>query len=362
MTRRRFILALVLPLTALLLFAGLVASYEYRQPPLEKLGQALDSLESARRARAERLASSVFQEARRHLSAGEQAMSSISASWWPFCSYRVADSLFTESIRLSRLAESRAEDSQARRNNNVKSDIARLSDSLATWREILDYALPQTENELLYRAASFSLHMARNLLGKKQHESAGEYADSVRVILSVLQKRYQQHSSSSEQWVRLSKDWAARTVEKSKTSGKTALIVDKSKHRLYLLSAGKIVDSLACELGYNSGHQKRMSGDGATPEGMYRVTKVNRQSKYYRALLLDYPNADDRKRFQSSLEAGTIPADSKIGGLIEIHGHGGQGRDWTDGCVAVTDSQMDKLLRVAANGTPVTIVRVWEKR
>jgi L,D-peptidoglycan transpeptidase YkuD (ErfK/YbiS/YcfS/YnhG family) len=53
---------------------------------------------------------------------------------------------------------------------------------------------------------------------------------------------------------------------------------------------------------------------------------------------------------------GTLPRSAKIGGLIEIHGDGGRGVDWTEGCVALTDSEMDIVFKVAKEGTPVTIV------
>ncbi|MBE3139905.1 MAG: L,D-transpeptidase family protein, partial [Thermoplasmata archaeon] len=77
---------------------------------------------------------------------------------------------------------------------------------------------------------------------------------------------------------------------------------------------------------------------------------------YYKALLLDYPNDEDKKRFKSEIKHGSLPASAKIGDLIEIHGNGGKGVDWTEGCIALTDKEMDVVFRIVKAGTPVTIV------
>ncbi|MFQ5768247.1 MAG: L,D-transpeptidase family protein, partial [Acidobacteriota bacterium] len=69
----------------------------------------------------------------------------------------------------------------------------------------------------------------------------------------------------------------------------------------------------------------------------------------------------DRKRFRQALMDGTIPKDSRLGGLIEIHGRGGRRRDWTNGCVALSDDGMDFLVRRVRPGTPVTIVGSLER-
>jgi murein L,D-transpeptidase YafK len=123
-----------------------------------------------------------------------------------------------------------------------------------------------------------------------------------------------------------------------------------------LLSAGRIIKSYSCDLGFNSGHDKNKKGDGATPEGMYRITKVMNVSKYYKALKLNYPNQADREKFRMNKRAGLIAANASIGGLIEIHGSGGTARDWTDGCVAISNGDMDDLIKKVGVGTPVTIV------
>jgi len=80
------------------------------------------------------------------------------------------------------------------------------------------------------------------------------------------------------------------------------------------------------------------------------------QTLYYKALLLDYPNREDLQRIAAAKDQGIIPRNAGPGALIEIHGEGGRGVDWTNGCVAVTNPQMDQLFQWVRVGTPVTIV------
>ncbi len=112
------------------------------------------------------------------------------------------------------------------------------------------------------------------------------------------------------------------------------------------------------ELGKNWVGDKRVRGDQATPEGMYKIVKKfdSNRTKYYKALLLDYPNEEDKEKFRADVARGILPASARMGGLIEIHGNGGKGIDWTEGCIALTDNEMDSVFRIAKVGTPVTII------
>jgi hypothetical protein len=108
--------------------------------------------------------------------------------------------------------------------------------------------------------------------------------------------------------------------------------------------------------------EKRYQGDGATPEGQYRVIKKRDrgQTQFYRALLLDYPNSEDRRRFQLARTAGAIPAESFIGGQIEIHGKEDMFLSQTLGCVMLDNREIDAVFEATAVGTPVTIVGAME--
>jgi L,D-peptidoglycan transpeptidase YkuD (ErfK/YbiS/YcfS/YnhG family) len=152
--------------------------------------------------------------------------------------------------------------------------------------------------------------------------------------------------------------WVNSTIEQSRKGGTSCIIVDKFARECMLYQNGKLVEIYEADLGKNWIGDKNHQGDYTTPEGLYKVTdkKQGGRTIYYKALLINYPNEDDKVRFNMNKKNGTIPAKKKIGGLIEIHGHGGQGADWTEGCVALSNSDMDKLYQRVSVGTPVTIV------
>ncbi|MDX1642723.1 MAG: L,D-transpeptidase [Thermoanaerobaculia bacterium] len=139
------------------------------------------------------------------------------------------------------------------------------------------------------------------------------------------------------------------------------IVVDKLDRRLSLFRGDREVAHYPIELGTNGLAPKFREGDAATPEGVYRVVekKDGAETRFYKALLIDYPNALDRQRFDARKAIGALPDDARIGSLIEIHGDGGVGRDWTDGCVALTNRDMDALYREVSEGTPVVIVGTY---
>ncbi len=152
--------------------------------------------------------------------------------------------------------------------------------------------------------------------------------------------------------------WADETRDWSRRTRRTAILVFKEKNLLTLLRSGIPSRTYRVEIGANALGTKAQRGDRATPEGRYRIVakKDRGRSLFHRALLLDYPNADDRRRFSSELRSGQIPEGAGIGGSIEIHGEGGRGRNWTDGCVALVNRDMDELFSQVEVGTRVTIV------
>lgn len=156
------------------------------------------------------------------------------------------------------------------------------------------------------------------------------------------------------QWERLVK----KTIGDSRRDNNYAVVVDKFARKCYVYQKGVMKHCFNIELGVNWVGDKRLQGDKATPEGLYRITrKIGRpETKYHKALLIDYPNQDDKERFRRAISDGSLPESSQIGGLIEIHGNGGRGTDWTDGCIALTDNEMDIIYNLLKVGTPVAIV------
>lgn len=153
--------------------------------------------------------------------------------------------------------------------------------------------------------------------------------------------------------------WAILNKEALKLShSRRVIMVDKIARRCYVYKNSKTVQTYTIELGKNWVGTKVQQGDKSTPEGKYHITKKLKGSQtiYYKALLINYPNDDDKERFANNKAAGTIPPKARIGGLIEIHGGGGKGTDWTEGCIGLNDKDMDKLFGLVNTGTPVFIV------
>jgi lipoprotein-anchoring transpeptidase ErfK/SrfK len=151
---------------------------------------------------------------------------------------------------------------------------------------------------------------------------------------------------------------AKQTVEWSRTHQSTAIVVSKAERELALYKNGRKVLSYPVRLGFNGIRAKRFQGDGATPEGRYKVTELRGagQTQFYRALVLDYPNAEDRWRFRVAQRSGTIAPTSRIGGQIEIHGKENELMAQTLGCVMLDNADMAALFAQVSTGTPVTIV------
>lgn len=182
---------------------------------------------------------------------------------------------------------------------------------------------------------------------------AGELARRVAGNAAAVAERFT-HPTLVRNWRRMIDD----TIAWSRRTGGKAIVVLKDNRRLDLYDDGRLVRSYPADMGYRSFNDKLLSGDAATPEGRYRIVgkRGPGSATYYRALDLDYPNAEDRAEFARLKRAGKISRSARLGGSIQIHGEGGRGRDWTRGCVAVTNTAMDDLFRRVDTGTPVTIV------
>ena len=147
------------------------------------------------------------------------------------------------------------------------------------------------------------------------------------------------------------------------------LVVSKRARRLELYSGGRRLRVYRVVLGGDPANDKERQGDSRTPEGEYYVCVKNEQSQFYRSLGLNYPNRKDAER---GLRDGLItraeydriisalkrkrppPWDTALGGEIYIHG-GGTADDWTAGCVALDNPDMQELFDSVPIGTPVRI-------
>jgi murein L,D-transpeptidase YafK len=134
------------------------------------------------------------------------------------------------------------------------------------------------------------------------------------------------------------------------------VLVLKAPRRLLLLQGGRVLRDYQIALGASPSGPKRHRGDGRTPEGRYLVDARVVDSRFHRALHISYPNADD---LDFARRAGVDP-----GGDVMIHGLPDGERwiadmhrayDWTNGCIGVTDDEMNEIWELVDDGTPIEI-------
>lgn len=157
---------------------------------------------------------------------------------------------------------------------------------------------------------------------------------------------------------------AQQTIDWSRSHRSTAIVISKAERTLTLYKNGSKVVSYPVRLGFNGIREKQFQGDGATPEGRYRITEKRGagRTQFYRALVLDYPNQDDRRRFAQGKTMGRIPASKQIGGQIEIHGIANELMAQTLGCVMLDNVQMSALFERVEPGSVVSIVGALTER
>jgi len=132
----------------------------------------------------------------------------------------------------------------------------------------------------------------------------------------------------------------------------TQLVVYKGERRMHLVNGSKALKTYKIALGGNPVGPKQFEGDGKTPEGLYFINRQNPNSAYYLSLGISYPNETD---VEAAKAEGKEP-----GGDIFIHGRAnknrGRGKDWTAGCIAVKDREMEEIYSMVRIGTPIFIM------
>ena len=131
----------------------------------------------------------------------------------------------------------------------------------------------------------------------------------------------------------------------------TSVQIHKAQRKMYLLHNQKVLQSYDIALGPNAFGHKQFEGDGKTPEGTYYMTFKNPNSKYHLSLYINYPNVVDREFAASH--------NRPPGGEIFIHGGPLRPvpvRDWTEGCIAVTNEEIEVIYSMVNLGTPVHIL------
>jgi L,D-peptidoglycan transpeptidase YkuD (ErfK/YbiS/YcfS/YnhG family) len=232
--------------------------------------------------------------------------------------------------------------------NNLADQINKLFTSYPLSREIWDRI---SKGKMLLKESEVAYKKGQLVQANRK------IADSELLLTDSYEKattNLKDYFNSFPAW----KKWTDKTIRDSRQNQTYSIIIDKYSRKCLIYFSGIKKYEYKVELGKNWVGDKRVKGDKATPEGMYRIIKKfgSNKTKYHKALLIDYPNEADKEEFKKEIAKGTLPRSAKIGSLIEIHGDGGRGVDWTEGCVSLTNSEMDVVYKIAVEGTPVTIV------
>ena len=135
------------------------------------------------------------------------------------------------------------------------------------------------------------------------------------------------------------------------------IVVEKSARRLSIFRNGNQIKVYRIALGRNSLGAKQHEGDMKTPEGTYKIDFRNAQSNFHLALHISYPSDEDEQR--AARHGASAGSDVMIHGIQNGRGWMGafhRWRDWTAGCIAVTDEEVEELWRVTPDNTPIDIL------
>ncbi|MBC7348447.1 MAG: L,D-transpeptidase [Candidatus Aminicenantes bacterium] len=260
--------------------------------------------------------------------------------------------VLAEGERISRIIEEKK--------SSLTIEITTRKNDLISRYEVLNNLSLELSQRTLSRQqlaqADVLLREVDRLLAQARYQEARSRLDKVNSLLNQSENslRHQLERYLSQEEIARWRQLAERAVEKSRSGNQPVILVSKLERRLTVYKGGRPLKTYQIGLGFNGLSNKLHAGDDATPEGEYRVIKKVSPSKFGKALLINYPNEDDLKRFNEARKKGYVTAGSRIGGLIEIHGGGKDGL--TQGCVALDDPEMEELFRLIPVGTPVTIV------
>jgi len=336
-----------------------LALYPYPPVPVAEVAAARQALQDARR-EARELAPDTLRQAENAAVLMERLYAYDASRWIRFKRVESLDQAIAEVRSFAAQAVTEAQGVRTARSESGREAYRRLTADLAGLQPQVKFLPPRERGargafaraELALAQASNAMRTGDlNLLDASITSAETEIARARK----ALDERYARFNDP--QWRRRWQSWADETVAASR-GGRVSILVDKLGGQLYLFRDGRLAARFDADLGRNSLADKVTAGDEATPEGRYKVTekRANGATKWYKALMLDYPNDEDWKNYHALRKRGEVPKGRGPGGLIEIHGHGGKQSNWTDGCVALHNAAMDKLFDKVPVGTPVTIV------
>lgn len=352
--RRITVFIFILFLTALVYSA---VKYFANQPPLAEIQMAMETLSKAKNKSAGKYASEKLMMAENYYKQTLSEWKIQNSKFFVFRDYDRTKELAMKSFAFAGEAGTEAGNVQVKLRSNIETKLNETNQKIERFEKLYKQ-LPIERAALdMYNKGSMSYLEAVHQFEKNDLKSALKSAYKAHELLTQAEKSAQVKIvgffSDYPKWQRN----ISYAYNLSK-SGETVVLIDKMGGTCKLLKDGKEIKTYQAEFGINWMGNKLTRGDRATPEGIYRIIekKYAPKTKYYKALLLNYPNDEDRARYYEAIRSGTLSKLNPIGGLIEIHGTGGKGINWTEGCIALENRNMDSIFEYCQVNTPVIIV------
>lgn len=297
-----------------------------------------------------------YEEYAATLRAAQELLTTERSKFIWFQDYDPVAKFFGDVIVQGEQARTAALTAKARETTDLTVQIIKISDRLRILRDLADDVRDR-------KLSTRGMARAETLLNEaKGHVKNGDWPKARRAISeanlnvdgAVRATRQKVARFADGQQVARWCTQVNNAIERSRSNGGHLIVVNKLGRELTLYRAGQQVKTYKAGMGINYLADKLYSGDRATPEGEYRISRKLPASRFYKALLINYPNEEDQRRFAEAKRRGEISKRTQIGGLIEIHGGGTEGL--TNGCVALDDRHMLELYNSVDVGTPVVIV------
>ena len=348
-------------IVVLVLFVGSVGFSIYKiiteKLPTIEINEPRESLARAKNNDASKYASNKLDEAEKFYNDAMKEWALQNERFFWFRDFSKTKELASKSLQISSDAKQQSVSEKKKFDKQISTSLKAAEKKIEKFESLFKNLPLDRETFDLFNKGKIEYLEAKNEFKKNNFLKASQLIEKAD---NKLQKAEKSAQNKVDRFYKNYPEWVknAKLAEQLSKKGQTVILVNKIESKCSVLKSGKTIKTFDAEFGSNWMSDKVMKGDRTTPEGVYKITEKKKgvKTKYYKALLLNYPNKEDESRFDTLKRNGAIPRSAQIGGLIEIHGDGGKGIHWTDGCIALKNKDMDQLYDLCANGTQVIII------
>ncbi len=328
---------LFVALLVLVLLFGSFATFKYFtvKPPVIEINAARESIAKAKNAHAGKYASDRLREAEKLYQEALAEWALQNTKFFAFRDFIRVKDLATASLNISVNAHSEAGFAKDKYTRQLDIELQKTEAQINRFESCYKNLPVGRVNFDRYNKGKIQYLEAQHEYSNKNYQKAMELIAQAGEKLGKAEKASRAKLNSFYEDF---PEWERNIQQAFQLSKRqTVILVNKLEATCTVLKGGKVVKVFEAEFGPNWLGDKIMKGDRATPQGIYKVIEKKKGGRtiYYKALLLNYPNSEDLVRFDQLKKAGSVSKSAHIGGLIEIHGDGGKGVHWTDGCAGV---------------------------